>query len=150
MADLDHLKPTLEDVAALIHSRTKDQYDKLLGTFTAETRPTAVQVQDLIDRSARVVSLELGVPHSRMGDLSEQAKAVVAVRAAWQIEVSFFPNQVEGSDSAASNLREMYESDLALLGVAARDNQAGGFRARTMHVGLARKPKVESPQGLVE
>lgn len=146
----EDIKPSLEDVAALIHARTSDQYDKPLGTFTTETRPTADQVNDLIDRSAQVVSLELGVPHSRMGDLTDQAKAVVAVRTAWQIEVSFFPNQVERGDSAAGQLREMYESDLALLGVAARDNQAGGFRARTMHVALARREEPEPTQGQVE
>lgn len=130
----DTIRPDLEDVAALIHARTRDRFDVDQGTFTADTRPTSGQVNDLIDRSAQVVSLELGVPHSSMGDLVEQAKAVVAVRTAWQIEVSFFPNQLEG-ESAASHLREMYESDLALLGVAARDNQAGGRRARTMNVG---------------
>lgn len=132
---VEDIKPSLADVAALIHARTKNQYDKLEGTFTTETRPTATQVTALIDRSAQVVSLELGVPQSRMGSLLDQAKAVVAVRTAWQIEVSFFPNQVESGDSSAANLREMYESDLALLGIAARDNQAGGFRARTMSVG---------------
>lgn len=129
------ITPTLGDVAALIHARTKDKFDNTIGTFTDDTRPTAEQVEHLIDRSAQVVSLELGVPHSRMGDLTEQAKAVVAVRTAWQIEVSYFPNQLESGDSSAAQLREMYESDLALLGVAARDNQAGGRRARTMNVG---------------
>lgn len=127
-------------MGALIHARTKDRFDNWTGTFTADTQPTAEQAQALIDRSAKVVSLELGVPHSTMGPLLEQAKSVVAVRAAWQIEVSFFPNQVEAGDSSADHLRTMYENDLASLAVAAKDNQAGGIRARTMSVGRYTRP----------
>ncbi len=134
-AEADPIAPSLTDVAALIHARTKDSFDNWKGTFTEDTQPTAVQAQALIDRSAKVVSLELGVPHSKMGSLLEQAKSVVAIRAAWQIEVSFFPNQVDSGDSAADHLRQMYEADVASLAAAARDNQAGGTRARTMRVG---------------
>lgn len=136
LVDPSEITPSLADVAALIHARTKDRFDNWKGTFDANTQPTATQAQALIDRSAKVVSLELGVPHSTMGSLIEQAKSVVAIRAAWQIEISFFPNQVETGDSAADHLRQMYEADIASLAMAARDNQAGGVRARTMRVGL--------------
>lgn len=139
LVDIDDITPDLAEVASLIHARTKDRFDKWKGTFTAETQPTATQAASLIERSAKVVSLELGVPHSTMGPLLEQAKSVVAIRAAWQIEISYFPNQVESGDSSADHLRTMYENDLASLASAARDNQAGGVRARTMSVGRYRR-----------
>lgn len=135
VVDIEDITPSVADVGAILFARTKEGLGGEAGTFTANTRPTAEQVESLAERSARVVALKLGLPHSRMGSLVEHAKQVVATRTAWQVEIAYWPSEVEAGDSTAEHLRAMFEQELEMLEEAARDNQPGGRRSRTMRVG---------------
>lgn len=113
--------PTLVQVAALVASRTKGEFVEL-GTFSGETRPTDVQVQDLIERSARQVYLRVGayqrippVPADGGVDLQAAAVDLVALRASLWVEQSFFPEQVKSDRSPYQQLYQAWMDDLAAL-----------------------------------
>lgn len=124
MADL----PALEDVAVLLASRTKGEFVEL-GTFTVDTKPTAVQVTTLIARAARQVYLAVGawadLPNA---DLQATAVDLVALRASLWVELSYFPEQAAPENSPYRLLLDAFKDDLAALvdGVAEAAQTVGG------------------------
>jgi hypothetical protein len=111
--DPDQLKPYVEDVARLIRARTKDDQGREVGTFTADTRPTADQVEAHIEAALGLVSTRL--PSVIPDRLQPAVRNLVAYRAALQIEKSYFPEQVRSDRSAYTQLRDEYNEDLAAL-----------------------------------
>jgi hypothetical protein len=109
----DPLRPSVADVALLIRARTKDADGREVGTFTDETRPTDVQVEEHISAAVALLSPRWPVPIDDSYYLAVQR--LTAYRAAMQIEKSYFPEQVRSDRSAYDQLREEYQDDLAAL-----------------------------------
>lgn len=106
--------PDIGDVARLLAARTKDQYGNEVGTFNANTRPTNVQVAALINEVGDRVADEIGddVPPQLWGD----AAGVTAERVAMEIELAYFPEQVNTNRSPYNELKAQYEEDITRLG----------------------------------
>src|SRR5215471_4111698 len=85
------LRPTVDDVARLIRARTKDDTGDEVGTFTADTRPTADLVEGHIDAALALVGTHLPPPARIDARFGPAVAALVAYRAALQIEKSYFP-----------------------------------------------------------
>jgi hypothetical protein len=105
--------PTVQQVADMIISRTKDKYGNEVGTFNADTRPTDTQVIQLINIEADRVSDVIGddIPQP----LWDDAAGVVAERTAMQIELDYYSEQVNTGRSIYPQLKELYEEDLQRL-----------------------------------
>ena len=99
--------PTVDDVGALIRTRTKDQFGNELGTFTADTRPTDDQVLVLIGQAYDYVTARVDT------DLPEEswspARSCVALKAAMLVELSYWPDQIPLNQSPYSMLRQEFE-----------------------------------------
>jgi hypothetical protein len=86
------ITPTVDSVAQILRARTKDDQGQELGTFTAATRPTDVQVSGLIATAQADVIAQTG---PLLGVLTQEAaRSAVAMRTAMLVELSYFPEQV--------------------------------------------------------
>lgn len=100
---------TIDDVAALIRARTKDSNGNEIGTFTDATRPTDVQCQEAIDHQVILVHQKVGF----IGDgCSDLARIAVAIGAAAEIELSYFPEQARTDRSPYTYLIQRYTEAL--------------------------------------
>jgi hypothetical protein len=102
-------RPTVDDVAALLRARTKDASGNEVGTFTANTRPTDAEVEQLITNGcAKVASLATWyVPDGA----TAEATHLAAIVAACEVETSYFPEQVRTDRSAYLQLWAMFQDD---------------------------------------
>lgn len=104
---------TVADVAVHIRARTKDSSGNEVGTFTDETRPTDVQVEEAIAQTVKLL-------HTVVGGVGEEcadaARAAVALGTAADIERSYFPEQSRSDRSVYQFLRDAYTA--AVEGVA--------------------------------
>jgi len=105
--------PSLQQVANLVVSRTRDTYGNEVGTFNDDTRPTDTQVLGLIaELTGRVVDIiGIDIPES----LWQDAAAVTAERVAMQIELDYFPEQVNSDRSPYKQMKAQYDDDIAKL-----------------------------------
>src|SRR5215471_7306776 len=103
-------RPTVDDVAALIRARTKDASGNELGTFTAATRPTDAEVEQLITNGCAKVASVVGwtIP----ADADHEAKHLAAIWAAYETELSYWPEQVRTERSPAAQLLAVFEYDV--------------------------------------
>lgn len=105
----DPLACTIDDVAARIRARTKDSNGNEVGTFNADTRPTDVQAQEAIDHQVVLLHKRVGT----IGDVcTSLAQGVVALGAAAEIELSYFPEQVRRDFSPYPFLITQYDAAL--------------------------------------
>lgn len=117
----DFSSPSVADVGALIVARTKEEMTRV-GTFTANTQPTAAQVSALIDRAYDRVAMAAGpVPEN----FYSQAEGLVALYAAMLVERSYFPEDIEGNNSLYQELKEDYEAGLEAIIAASIDDTPG-------------------------
>jgi hypothetical protein len=111
MNDFTTIIPAVEDIALLIATRTILPGGAESDTFSSATRPTDEQALSLAAQAAREVMSALGiedVPDALIVDCT----ALVAIRTAQLVELSFFTNQ----DSPASvTLAASYTTGLATL-----------------------------------
>lgn len=109
--------PTIADVAVLVRARTveKGSSGEPVGTFTRNTRPTAVEVQGLIAKAVAAVSaiavVTIDSPHAAI----LQARNLTALYAAMLLELSYFPEQTDTGQSAYDNLAALYEKGIVSL-----------------------------------
>jgi hypothetical protein len=103
---------TVEDVAAIIRARTKDKTGNEVGTFNDDTRPTAEQCQEAIDHAVTFIHTAVGQVGTNCADV---AKGVVAIGAAAEIELSYFPEQARSDRSIYTFLITRYDAALAGL-----------------------------------
>jgi hypothetical protein len=105
--------PTAAQVAANVMSRTRDSFGNLAGTFNANTTPTDTQVDAVVGAVINEVADEIGddIPQP----LFDDAASVVAKRAAMQVELDFFPEQVNTGRSIYPQLNDQYKTALASL-----------------------------------
>lgn len=119
--------PVVDDVAALLRARTKDADGAELGTFTDATRPTADEVERLIARAYGDVSTQTGAV---LGErLALEAAAMVALRAAMFVELSYFPEQVRTDRSAYQEYERIYDAGMTALRLAI-EGESGEFGSR--------------------
>jgi hypothetical protein len=121
-------RPTVAEVARLIRARTKDSEGREVGTFTDDTRPSAEQVDEHIDSALALLSTRF--PAGVAESYQPAVRALVAYRAALQIEKSYFPEQVRSDRSAYTQLREEYFDDLNALLDAVAEGGDGGVPGR--------------------
>ena len=110
--------PTVADLGAMLRGRTKDNFGNEVGTFNADTRPTASQVAALITLAAADVTAK--VAHPIVDPYGDAARSAIALRAAMLIEVSYFPEETESRDSAFGRFERQYRTAVDELGAALR------------------------------
>jgi hypothetical protein len=117
-------KPTAEQLASLLRTRTVDEYGKEAGEFTTSTSPTLVEANQMIDAAYDLVNLRVGkIPD--VPDLANQAKSVVLLLAARLVETVYYPEQVTSDQSAAALYGDLYEDAIRSLEQSVRDDRAG-------------------------
>lgn len=109
-------------VGSVLRARTRDTQGNEVGTFTADTRPTADQVTLLLNTAVGDLAAAVGT------DLPEklwpQAAVVAAYKGAMLVELSYFPEQVATGRSPYEQIRELYLE--ALRSLTASIDDAGG------------------------
>lgn len=110
------------NVGAILRARTRDTSGNELGTFTATTRPSDVQVANLITTAVGDLASAIGSDIDPL--LHQQAGVVATYKAAMLVELSYFPEQVATGRSPYAQLRELYLEALRTLTDAVVD--AGG------------------------
>jgi hypothetical protein len=94
-------------------SRTRDTYGKLLGRFTPDTSITYPQALAAIDDAYTEVMDEFGSSISM--DDAPAVKRVIALLAAANMELDFFPEQAAQTNSAYDRLYARYLTDIESL-----------------------------------
>ena len=104
-------KVRVQDVGSRLRARTVDDKGNELGTFTDATRPTAEQVNDLLIEAVGRLADTVGP------DLPErywpQARALAAMDAASDVEMTYFPEEVASGRSPYQEIRDLYKERLA-------------------------------------
>lgn len=148
------------DVARLLRARTKDSSGREIGTFNADTRPTADDVQGLIDvavgwlRAKTDDAFAEGVADDGVTpvpspylSLAPSALGLVALRVALLVELTYFPEQVRSDRSAYAELKTLLDEGLVDL-AAALDDDVGPTARRTVMVpvlGLLHDQALDGP-----
>lgn len=101
--------PTVAQVAAYLGTRTVDKFGNVVGTFNSNTRPTDVQVTELI--GAAVDQLELEIGSSIPQDLQDTAGRVAAMVSAASVEASYFSDQIGTPRSPYDSLMARLNGD---------------------------------------
>lgn len=109
--------PDVDDVAALLHARTYVMGGEV-GTFNDDTRPTGQQVGNLIDMAADDLAIRVGAPIPF--ELELRTRNLVAKRAAADVELSYFPQQIDTDQSAYRQLIADYLNGVESLQKATR------------------------------
>lgn len=94
-----------------MRARTKDSNGQELGTFTADTRPTSVQAEEIIARAVDDVESELGSDLDSQV-LMDQAKTIVIYRAAMLVETTFFPTKLRTDRTPAKFYKDLYDEKM--------------------------------------
>jgi hypothetical protein len=113
MPTLPDTHPSASEVARLLRARTKDSTGKEVGDFTDDTRPNWHEVDDLITTAEGDVLAQTGSLLSELA--AKSVRALVALRAAMLVELSYFPEQVRSDRSAYVEYKRLYDDDLAAL-----------------------------------
>lgn len=103
----DAYRPTTDDVAAVLNAYTRGEYDGVgPGTFTADTTPTATQVEALIAHTLPLVAARLGetIPEA----LLPVAKSVATLRAAMAVVRSLLRQSDGNEKDLYDTLRQEY------------------------------------------
>jgi hypothetical protein len=116
--------PTTADVAAILRARTKDLTGVEVGDFTADTRPTHDEVQKLIGQAYAEVTGQSGAYLHPL--CAGAATALVVIRAAMWVELSYFPEQVRSDRSVYQELADQYTAGIPGLIACVEGNSAGG------------------------
>lgn len=105
--------PSVRDVALKILSRTRDSKGNQLGTFTADTIPDATDCAAIIGQAALDVAKVLGddIPDVLYDDVGN----LIALKAAMQIELSYYSEQVNTGRSIYPQLDKEYQEELPLI-----------------------------------
>jgi hypothetical protein len=120
---IDPIRPTVEEIAALLRARTKDLAGQEVGTFTPDTRPTDAGAEAAIDMAYAEVTGETGPTY---GDrCAGMARTLITIRAAMWIEISYFPEQVRSDRSIYGELSEQWSAGRESLTACVSGNLPG-------------------------
>jgi hypothetical protein len=100
--------PTLETIAAIIRARVKTRMGGEVPIWTADTRPTDLQVQMLVPVAALDMLPCVGDSETLPEKYWQPVSLCVALRTAMLIELSYFPEQVSQDRSAFAEYAAMY------------------------------------------
>lgn len=130
-------RPTVMEVAVRLRARTKTRGGKELGTFSDDTRPTASDVEELIDDALDEVlgkvqpidpTLPPGTAYNAPGsDYERRIRRAVGLYAAVLVELSYFPEQVRSGQSPVSTLQQLYDSRIRALIAEGETGRAEGM-----------------------
>jgi hypothetical protein len=112
----------LTGVGALVRPRTVNEFGVETGTFSASTRPTRVQVLELMDQAARDIDAAIGadtLTFARPDSIRPLATSVLKLGTAMLIELDFPDSTVY------DKLSKLYDARLKALTVAAAQAGAG-------------------------
>jgi hypothetical protein len=124
--------PSVDQVALHLLARTRVPNGTYAGTFNADTEPTATQVAGVIAQVCQLIAPRLGpVPDA----LTDSASAVAALRAAVQVERSFFMEAVGEGISPEATLMADYKVALCDWDMAARGEQPNGSKLASLSIG---------------
>lgn len=115
--------PTSDDVAALLRARTKDLDGNELGIFNANTRPTNDEVEHLITLAYAEVTAQTGATLGAR--CMDAARALIAIRAAAWVELSYFPEQVRSDRSVYRELADQWTAGMPALIACVEGNAPG-------------------------
>jgi hypothetical protein len=110
--------PDVSDVSAILQERVKGQGGNVVAEFDSTTRPSATQVETIIDMQAPLVLIEFG-------DLSDTAMICANADVAAVVELSFWPQDTVGQDTAEAFWRRIVEVDTPKVVSAARECRSG-------------------------
>lgn len=130
------VRPTVTDVANLLRARTQIKGGGEAGTFNANTRPTADQVDGLIDEAVdevlgKVKSLaefaELGPAPEECEAYERRVRGAVKLYAAILVEASYYPEQIKTGQSIATLYKELFEGRIKALIAEGETGEAQGM-----------------------
>jgi len=142
--------PNVSEVAAILWARTRDAEGTLVGTFNSNTEPTDTQVVNMITEAVNEISASAGT--DLPGELIiKLAKRVVILLAAMNVELSYFPEQVQTANSPYEALERRFNASLKRL--LTEISEAGGGTAPGDSAGVISQypsggfPEVDSYMG---
>jgi hypothetical protein len=112
--DQDAVRPNVDDVGVLSRTRTVDETTgSEVGSFTESTRPSASEVEDLIDTASADVLSQLppNLDPVWYGAISR----AIALRAAFTLEASFYREAASVNVGPAAEYGQRFSADLAAL-----------------------------------
>lgn len=113
VVDREAVRPSVDDIARLSRTRTIGPGGDDRPSFDEQTRPTADEVEDLIDGALEDT---LGQLPTNIDPVWNNAiKRVIAIRAAAEIEVSFFRESASGSNAVAGAWSARFLVDPSVL-----------------------------------
>lgn len=123
--DLRELLPDVDAVGALLHDRTVDDDSAEVGTFTANTRPTASDVRSLIAEAANDVAMAVG---TKFTDAKQRraARSLITLGASLLVELSFFRDQLRNDSEAYDRAKDLYDERTKRLIEAVAESGEGG------------------------
>jgi hypothetical protein len=120
-------RPSVQDVANLLRARTKDSNGLEVGTFDTDTRPTADQVEQLIEQSAALVAMQLPLALAIPAEYGPSVAMVIALECACRVEKSYWPEQVQQQRSPYALLRTEYDEAILALRTSLESGGPAGF-----------------------
>lgn len=106
--------PTINDVADLLFTRTKDSGGNYLGVFSSRTNPTNVRAAHLVNVAQDHVISDLGGNPSAPAK-QRNARHLTSLYAAMLVELSHYSEQITRDISPYKELKKLYDSELAQL-----------------------------------
>lgn len=129
------IRPTVNDVAKLLRARTQVKGGNESGTFSATTRPTADEVDGMIDDAldevlGKVKSItefaSLAPSVEEAEGYERRVRGAIKLYAAVLIEASYFPEQIKAGNSAHDVYLKLYESRIRALIAEGETGEAQG------------------------
>lgn len=131
------IRPTVTDVANLLRARTKVRGGAESGTFSENTRPTADQVDGLIDEAVDDVlgkvksvnafkAMEPTPSEEEAEGYERRVRGAIKLYAAILVETSYFPEQVRQEQSAATLYKDLFGSRIKALIAEGETGEAQG------------------------
>lgn len=123
--------PTVKDVALHMLAFTRMPNGELANTFNAQTTPTDVEVMAIVQQQVRLLAPRLGdVPDA----LADSATALLALKAAITVQLSYFEEQVAGT-AAHENLCKDFACAMANWEAAAEGDVPNGWKFGALPIG---------------
>ncbi len=111
LVDRVYVRPSVQEVAALEHTRTTDDTAAEVGDFTANTRPSRIQAEALIDLALELTLSDL--PDYLPESIYARIQQAVALKAAVLVETSYYREQY--TQGSARGYETMYDKLIASI-----------------------------------
>lgn len=140
-------RPSTKQVARYIRTRTKIAGGGIVGDFTTETKPTAVEVEGMIDEACEEVATGLGEKGPCNVGLEGKAGSCAALYAAMLAEQSLQPETTSNGQSSFASLERLYNGRLKRLEAAVAEQCGEGEGGEGGAGGLHPGAKGNFPSG---